>query len=153
MDCGLPEHSARPKGHADRVEFLASLAMLFGCAQDAGHELPDGRRPDVTRLDSRSALLFIGEAKDTESPGNVETQVRLLSYLKWIKAYVDEPGRLGVLAVCFGTAGHTLSWGDTLDFLSREVGLVATDSGSQRFDAHTRVVWRSYARPKARREH
>jgi hypothetical protein len=142
--CGLVEHGAGMNPHGRRTEFLASLAVLFGCAQEAGGEFPDGARPDVTRLNVRKAVFFIGEAKDTESPGNTETQLRLLSYLKWIRAYVEAPHRTAVIAICFGQQNHTSGWIRTLRFLGREAGVIFLEEGVERFDGSTRVVWHVY---------
>ncbi len=150
VSCGLPEHSPRGRMHRDRTELLKSLAVLFGCAQRVD-AFADGARPDILRSDASKAVLFLGEAKDTETPGNTETQIRLLAYFRWIKAYLRRGGRRAIVAVCFGEAAHSKKWKDTLEFLSAETNLVPLQAGSERFDGKARIVWCLYATEKGER--
>lgn len=151
VSCGLPEHSTRGRAHRERTELLRSLGVLFGCVQEVPGGFADGTRPDVLRSDAPKAVLFVGEAKDTESPGNTETQLRLLAYLRWINAYIRRGGQRAIVAVCFGTAAHTKRWRDTLAFLSVEADLVPLQSGSERFDIKARIVWCLYGGEKVGR--
>src|SRR5206468_314859 len=99
--------SNRLSTHDRRVEFLGTLATLMGCTETFGGVFPDGRRPDVLRADSKLTVLFVGDAKNTESPGNLETQARLLRYLRWLAAFVDRGAGIGIFALCFGREVHT----------------------------------------------
>lgn len=131
----------RGRSHQARAEFLENLAVLFGCPHDVHGGFADGTRPDVLRSDAPKAVLFVGEAKDSESPGTTATQIRLLGYMRWIKAFLRRSEQKAMLAVCFGTAAHTKKWQDNLAFLIREADLVPLESGFERFDRTARVVW------------
>ena len=52
--------------HESNVRFLDTLAILSGCKEHISSSLPDGKRPDVMRVNSKRRLLFIGEGKNTE---------------------------------------------------------------------------------------
>lgn len=133
----------RQAKHERRVEFLDTLAVLLGCEGTLGGTLPDGRRPDVLRIDPRRRVLFIGDAKHSETPGNRETQARLLRYLRWLLSHVENGG-LGVFAVCFGKDPDIGRWTDTLTVLSSEVGLEQTRRGTEWFEPGLTVVWAEF---------
>ena len=118
-----------------------TLAALMHCNETFGDELPDGRRPDVLRTDPRLTVLFVGDAKNTESPGNVQTQARLLGYLRWLAAFVDRGAGIGVFALCFGEEQHTSRWIMTVSMLALETGLEPSEQGVERFDPGLIVVW------------
>lgn len=67
--------------HESRVDCLRTLATLAGCAGGFGGRLPDGARPDVVRYAADRRLLFVADAKDTESPGCAATRMRLAAYV------------------------------------------------------------------------
>ncbi len=127
--------------HEQRVAFLGTLADLMGCNEVFGGEFPDGRRPDVLRTDSRLSVLFVGDAKHTESPGNLETQIRLQTYMRWLAAFVERGAGIGIFALCFGKEAHTYGWQSTISLLAREVGLEPSEQGVERFDHQLIVVW------------
>lgn len=62
-------------------------ALLETIADAAGYRLtmplPDGRRPDVLRVHVDRVGLFLGEAKHTEGPYDLESADRLRHYLRW----------------------------------------------------------------------
>ena len=129
--------------HESRVEFLDALAVLMGCEGALGGELPDGRRPDVLRFDQGRRVLFVGDAKHSESPGNRETQARLHRYLKWMSSHVGSGGD-GIFAVCFGRESDTDAWVETLVMLTHEVGLVRAEGGVERFEQELTVAWYTF---------
>ena len=112
--------------HDRRTDFLDTLAVLLGCRRYLGPILPDGLRPDVLRYGLDQDTLFIGDAKDTETPGNSATSSRLLGYLKWVAGHVQAGHGPGILAICFGRRLHAQAWMKTLALMAREVGLPAT---------------------------
>jgi hypothetical protein len=120
--------------HNQRVEFLDALAALMGCKVKLGGVLPDGRRPDVLRMDVRRGVLFIGDAKDTESPGCRATQVRLLRYLDWLRAHVARTERRGVFALCFGKEADADRWVETVLLLCHLVALDCSEYSVKRFE-------------------
>ena len=143
-------HSHSPCGQADqqrstehdrKAKFLDTLATLIGCRETVGGWLPDGRRPDVLRLDSKRSVLFIGEAKDTESPGFRATQARLQRYLSWLSAHVARVKGMGIFAVCFRRESDSRNWVETVLYLGHEVDLYYTDYGLERFGSGFLIAW------------
>jgi len=127
--------------HKERVRFLEGLAVLVGCREQVGQELPDGKRPDVMRADSLGGWLFFGEAKSTESPGNCFTQARLESYLRWVRIHLMQDGHAAVFALCCDSGRETDRWGSTVVLLAKEVGVAPTHQGRQDFGCGLAVVW------------
>lgn len=83
--------------HEDRASTLAAMATLaqYAICIDA---LPDGSRPDVLQVRSRDYSIFVGDAKATETPGNVETALRLARYTNFLARYRSAGGS-GVMAL------------------------------------------------------
>jgi hypothetical protein len=67
--------------HERLVDFLDNMAVMLGCTQTLDSHLPDATRPDVIRLNTQANVLFIGDAKNTESPNSKFTQERLFNYI------------------------------------------------------------------------
>lgn len=137
---GMSADKGSQEVHELRVDFLDALAILMGCEDALGAALPDGSRPDVLRVDSTRRVLFVGDAKHSESPGNRETQARLLRYMRWLSSHV-QGGGIGVFAVCFGRDSDTAAWVETLAMLCSEAGLEHTEKGVERFEPGMTVVW------------
>ena len=140
--------TANVSAHGERVEFLRSLAVLSGCITPMS-TLPDGRRPDVVGISSADKMIFLGEAKETESPGNTATRARLAGYFKWMKVVVGG-GNTAVLAICFGNATHINGWLETVEILSNEFEMPTGKRKVRRFGGGLIVVsaiYRFDARP------
>jgi hypothetical protein len=127
--------------HNHKVQFLDSLAILLGCMESIENELPDGRRPDIMRMDKKRGLLFIGDAKQTESPGCLTTQVRLLEYFRWLSAHVSRENAVAIFAICFRKVPDTYGWARTVYTLAHEVGLIPLNRGVERFGPGLVVAW------------
>jgi len=127
--------------HERRRRFLTALAELLGCKERIGHSLPDGTRPDVIRLDSRRGVLFLGDAKDSESPGTTETMCRLGNYARWLAANAARRGGTSILAVCFRDRAHAAGWRSTLCSLLADIGVSGIRCGSQSFGPGYVVAW------------
>jgi len=111
--------------HDEGVALLECLAGLFGCIDQFGASLPDQRRPDVLRFDYSTRLLFVGEAKASESFSDAAAVSRLRAYFPWLHAHWARGQRPAVLGICFGHEEDGNGWLQrTLD-LAREVGLPA----------------------------
>lgn len=108
--------------HSLRERFLEDLATLSGFTVRT-RCLPDGVLPDVLRFEPGGRGLFLGDAKDTETPGNRETLVRLYRYVQWFDEFLQRPGTYGVFAVCFGKRSQSADWDSSLEFLFREAGM------------------------------
>lgn len=107
--------------HEDRTTALDALAALAGF--DA--RLPsfgDGRVPDVLRVDLRTGGLFVGDAKETDSPLTAETYLRLRRYVVWGSAHLNSPGRHLVVALAVPSRRGD-AWEALLDALTDDVGI------------------------------
>lgn len=133
----------RQAEHERKVEFLDALAVLTGCEEAMGGALPDGSRPDVLRLDSRRRILFVGDAKHSESPGDRETQTRLLGYARWLSAHIRNGGA-GVFAICFTRESDTAAWIQVVGMLGHEAGLPCAKCRVERFEPRLAVVWSGF---------
>lgn len=96
--------------HEDRRALLDAMAALAGFSTDlATLGLPDGSRPDVLRADFPGRRLFIGDAKDGETPGNAATHARLARYMRWAVAAASR-GIEVVVAICHGRPAESWRW-------------------------------------------
>jgi len=127
--------------HKQRQEFLDCLAILTGYEVELTTGFPDGRYPDVLRIDQSRQRLFIGDAKDSESPGCLDTQARLLAYFRWLSVHVVGRGGQGMVAICFGDVGHAPGWIATLEALAKEAGVGHMVSGVDYFGPGFVVAW------------
>jgi hypothetical protein len=127
--------------HDIRAEFLDNLAVLMGFTTNLACGLPDGRRPDVLRMNIEHGSLFLGDAKDTETPGCQETQVRLLAYFRWLAIQVNHREGLGLFALCVKPGSDVAGWVRTVLWLGREVGILNIKYDVKKFDSRTAVVW------------
>lgn len=132
---------AQLESHEYRARFLEAMATLVGCQESFGGELPDGRRPDVMRMDSTHNVLFLGEAKHSESPGNVATRARLQRYFVWLSTHVLRREGVGIFAICFGREEEAKRWSETLSLLESEVGMESDSHGAERFQPGLILVW------------
>jgi len=131
----------RNSPHEERVQFLNTIAILLGCKGSISCALPDGRRPDVLRFDQSSRLLFLGEAKDAESPQCHETAVRFQRYLQWFAAHVMGESRVGIVAVCFGRERDGPGWLRLLNWLSIECSLPCAGKSLCAFGPGLYMAW------------
>jgi len=134
-------HKHHSNIHDSNVRFLDTLAILAGCKEHISSSLPDGRRPDVIRVNRKRRILFIGEGKNTESPGCLNTQERLWEYLRWFSAHLCSEGSLGIIAICFKNDLDDNGWIETITSLSRDMNLLCLDYGKETFGSGFNVVW------------
>ncbi len=128
--------------HEARVETLATLATLTGF-ENGPDVLPGGARPDVLLLRARDGVVFIGDAKATETPGNAETYERLGRYANFLTTWVER-GLSGILALAVNVADA-----DGWLWVLRDLSL--GPSGGRRVPGHvdlidveTAVIWQSF---------
>lgn len=127
--------------HEQRVQFLHTLAVLAGFPLRFNVELPDGRRPDVIHLDLTRNLLFIGDGKDTETPGCTATRARLHAYFLWVRAHVCSRGGAATVALCFGERSCAERWLSALTDLADDVGVTVDGLGVTEFTMGFVVAW------------
>ena len=134
-------HKGYLSEHNGKVLFLDSLALLLGCKESIGDILPDGRHPDVLRIDRKREILFMGDAKNTEAPSFKETQLRLLGYLRWLASHVTKKNRIGLFAICFGRKADSVGWEQTVLMLAHEIDFACSGHGITSFGSKLNVAW------------
>ena len=127
--------------HDAKAQFLDDLAMLMGCQESIGSRLPDGSRPDVLRINQRNRMLFLGDAKNSETPGCIATRFRLRNYLNWMSVHLNGSERSGIFALCFGRSSDCRGWERTLSTLCYESKLNPTGQGVVQFSPDLTVHW------------
>jgi hypothetical protein len=152
----IADHRGGPSDlHEYRAGTLATMAILTGHTR-ALSALPGGSRPDVLRLRLDDYSLFIGDAKATETPGNMDTFARLSRYAAFLAEWVRQ-GAAGVLALAVSDR-EAFGWLRVL----RDLALAPSGGSSVRghvdpIEVGTAVVWQSFVseRPanRGRRRH
>jgi hypothetical protein len=115
------------------------MAILAGCREALLPFFPDGRRPDVLRFDSPRRHLFVGDAKDSESPGCRETRERLARYTAWLRANAMIAGS-GTLALCHSATGAS-RWLELLEMVARDQGFDDLRGRQRRLDTEIVISW------------
>ncbi len=114
--------SGRPETVPSRAH-EARRALLQTIAEAAGYHLemwlPDGRRPDVLRVHLDRPSVFLGEAKHTEGPWDVDSVDRLRHYLGWLVALRQR--ELGSILAIAHPRGLGRAWQDRMDWLCEDV--------------------------------
>lgn len=136
--------------HETRVAFLHALAATSGCHRVYNGALPDGRRPDVLRLDTDRNMIFIGDGKDTESPGCTATLARLAGYFRWLRVHVQDRGGAAVFAICFGNRDHHRLWLPAIQCLAAEVCISPQEADTVSFDSGLMVAWLTFGDNRCR---
>lgn len=126
--------------HEHRRSVLDNIAVLAGYAESPGQQLPDGVRPDVIRINASRRMMFMGDAKHSETPGCTATEERLLSYFRWARAFVLSGGTL-VFAVCYGRLSDSAGWLRLLCRLCEEVELTPSHTVWDQLDHEVSLAW------------
>lgn len=126
--------------HEERVQALHSLATLVGCVID-WPALPDGSRPDALRLNPRTGLLFIGDAKHTETPGCSATLSRFRQYSRAAGVYVASVRATAVLALCHSGVPQSSRWDALLKSSVPEEAVEVVSRRSFRLEGLGVVSW------------
>jgi len=126
--------------HEERRAALSAIAVLSGFDLAVRSALPDGSRPDVLHISSADRRVFIGEAKHSETPGNVSTLARMRRYLAWFGS-----GSCGsaecLLAVCHASADDDRAWRASLHLLASEEQLIVTSTCSRFLGRGATLTW------------
>jgi hypothetical protein len=145
----IEQPPARPSAaHELRVVDLTTMAVLagFDVAVDV---LPDGSRPDVLRASTtRRTVVFLGDAKSSETPGNLDTAQRLRRYMLFASAYVTSGGSVVLALAVPDVPGTTGMWrrllADVTARCASPPGLVRAVTISVGFSV---VLWTVLERP------
>ncbi len=130
--------------HEKKVAFIETTATLLGCNESILGRLPDGSKPDVLRVRRPQGLLFIGDAKQTETPGTASTRERLLGYLRWASVHVVSGRRACIFSLCVDVQSRPHRWLRLLQGLGEAAGLPTGSTGIQVFCHDLVVVWSLY---------
>jgi hypothetical protein len=129
--------------HNTNATLLGDLAILLGCSVDLGGRFPDGKRPDILRAKLDDGILFLGDAKHTETPGCALTRVRLRGYFRWLAPNCVE--RLAIVALCFTNPRHRVGWMRRLIELGESFELTVSTKGFASFGRTFNLVWVAFA--------
>lgn len=130
--------SAPGADHELRVELLDACAALSG--HTLACRLSDRDIPDVVRVDLRHRRLFVGDGKDTETPGCAATSARLHSYARALRPWLTA-GFSARLAVCHGRAEHDAGWTAVLEHAVRCAALDATPGAAEQLEPGAILTW------------
>lgn len=126
--------------HDQRQVILESMAILAGYSTALPH-FPDGTTPDVLRVRLQEGSAFIGDAKDTETPRNTATLVRLTHYFRWAKS-IRNSGQDVSFLLCI-PPGRKLAadWLNVIFLITKEIKLPCQTSGATRLSSDSALVW------------
>ncbi len=134
--------NSRLDEHERLVKFLDTMAVMLGCAQTLNSHFPDTTRPDVIRMSTKLNVLFVGDAKNTESPDSVSTQERLFNYVLWMSLFLSNNNkRKIVFAICHNKRENSHSWLKMLFSLFSRSGIYPSQYGVEEFDSSTYIEW------------
>ena len=125
--------------HEERRELLEALAILGGCRELLVPFFPDGTRPDVLRFDAARRHVFLGDAKDSETPGCRETHRRLAGYAEWLGANAAVGGS-ATLALCHANQANG-RWLALLESVAESAGFARPPGQQLQLDPETVVSW------------
>ena len=122
--------------HEERVAVLSTLAQLCGCRSAV--ELGPNLQPDVVLANYHQRLLFLGEAKATETAGNAATARRFRRYLAASKLWLAV-GYWVRVTVC--TSRPTPMWGKVIAQLARDESIDVIGSGILYLPVEHALAW------------
>lgn len=123
--------------HEQRVGLLDQLGRLAGCTVPSS--LGRGLDPDVLLSHPKCRLVFLGEAKRSETPGNAETTMRLRRYFRALR-HLQRNGYAARVALC-GDPLEAARWSRVLSLVATSERAAASATGVTDVDLGERVVW------------
>lgn len=123
--------------HEQRVALLDQMSRLAGCTVPC--TLGRYLYPDVLLAHPSARLIFLGEAKRSETPGNAQTIRRLRRYMRAVRS-LQRRGYGSRLALS-GDAAESESWARLLNRLALSEQVAVDALGSVEVAWGERVVW------------
>lgn len=129
---------APTKAHEQRIDVLRDMAAVAGLVES--FSLGVGLEPDVALRRRSSALVLVGDAKATETPGCAATSRRLSTYA-WSLIDVVRRGVRARLVLAVPTSGEriTRAWCDVLAIAAPPVP--RSTPSHARVDESTTLIW------------
>jgi hypothetical protein len=130
------------------VGLLCAVASLAGYVRP----LPLGLHiePDLVRFDAARRRVFIGDAKETESPGSLETGGRLSAYAHGVRPLLAA-GWDALFVVCHGSPYRADRWCACLTQAIQSAGLMPSSAGGGIIDYDAVLAWATLAGSDRRR--
>lgn len=123
--------------HEERRAMLETVATLAGFT--ANITLPYSVIPDVSRISLESGSIFIGEAKESETPQDFNTMARIEKYMQWLlqKRPSQHPD---LFCVCH-PAHHGAGWYSVLETIADAVDINSRLGGQMVLSYEAVVTW------------
>lgn len=125
--------------HESRVHLLFGLACLLGCVSRQ-RLLADGSIPDVVAVNMGGTVLFIGDAKYSETPNDSSCRTRIYRYLRIASERLQGATKLVIFALCYGNAYHASGWSEMIVSALREFHITIISSGMDTFPPNSHVM-------------
>lgn len=123
--------------HEERVALLGQMSRLAGCTMPCTVGL--GLHPDVLLAHPSLRLVFLGEAKSSETPGNAETERRLRRYLRALRR-LQRHGCGARMALC-GDPHESMRWSRQLRHLAVSERVQVSALGRAELSCGEQVIW------------
>lgn len=123
--------------HEERVELLHQMGRLAGCTVPCAVGLD--LDPDVLLAHPSVRLVFLGEAKRSETPGNADTARRLRRYLRRLRL-LQRHGYAARIALC-GDPLEAPKWSRQLTRMASAELVAVASGGTVDVVYDERVVW------------
>ena len=123
--------------HDARQSILETVATLSGFTIRI--VLPHGNVPDVARICMSNGALFIGDAKQSESPRDQQAMGRFENYMRWVwqRRHSAQPH---LFCICH-PLHHRTNWLPALESIAQAVGLEMRAGGTVAVAYYAAVTW------------
>lgn len=125
--------------HENRVDLLFGLACLLGCVRRQ-RLLSDGTIPDVVAGNVGGTVLFIGDAKYSETPSDVNCKTRIYRYLRVTGERLRGSVKFAIFALCYGNSYHASGWSEMIIAAAREFHIAIISSSVDTFPPNSHVM-------------
>jgi hypothetical protein len=133
-----PRRSFPSEDHEHFVEVLVDFASLLGFYIPI-RQLPNGSRPDVCLWCPPNHGIFLGDAKASEAPTCLQTQLRYDNYIRWLM-HSGVNISASMCAICFSDITQAPEWQDLLLKLLRRYALKPSKITTRQLGYPTGIV-------------
>lgn len=125
--------------HETRVDLLFGLACLLGCVSRQ-QLLAVGSIPDVVAVNVGDTVLFIGDAKYSETPNDINCQTRIYRYLRVAGERLRGSTKFAIFALCYGNAYHASGWREMIVSAAHEFRIPIISCSMDTFPPNSHVM-------------